>query len=48
MIPWTAEFVAKILNEASVNPGHATVIQNWTTEDVLRITRHNAAYLYGI
>jgi hypothetical protein len=66
MIPWTAEFVAKVLNESSLHVDEMGVekleigapiessqmplyvSQEWTTEDVLRIARHNAAYLYGI
>ena len=65
MIPWTAEFVAKVLNEPSLHVDEMGVeeleigassqmalnvsqSQEWTTEHVLRIARHNAAYLYGI
>lgn len=59
MIPWTAEFVAKVLNERHESVEVKTIesgmeqlelasTHRWTTEDVLRVTRHNAAYLYGI
>ncbi|KAI5481659.1 hypothetical protein MNV49_002885 [Pseudohyphozyma bogoriensis] len=42
MLPWTAEYIAKVLNEGR-DPECL-----WTTEDVLRVARDNAKTLYGV
>jgi TatD DNase family protein len=44
VLPWTAAFVAKVLNERETTEGEAP----WTTEDVLRVARENAGKVYGI
>lgn len=44
MLPYTAAFVAKVLNEREPAEGQAL----WTTEDVLRVARENARKVYGI
>lgn len=44
MLPWTAAYVAKVLNERATEEGTAA----WTTEDVLRIARDNARKVYGV
>jgi len=41
MIPWTAEFVAFIANQACGDS------DKWTVEKVLREARHNAQLVYG-
>ncbi|GAA5884680.1 hypothetical protein JCM6882_005347 [Rhodosporidiobolus microsporus] len=43
VLPWSAEFVAKVLNE-----GKGDEERKWTTVDVLRQARENARNLYGI
>ncbi|GAA5948268.1 hypothetical protein JCM10213_002214 [Rhodosporidiobolus nylandii] len=43
VLPWSAEFVAKTLNE-----GKAEGERLWTTVDVLRQARENARKLYGV
>jgi TatD DNase family protein len=43
MIPWTAEFVAQVLNEGVEEAG-----EKWTTEQVLSVARDNARVVYGI
>ncbi|GAA5821318.1 hypothetical protein JCM11251_004569 [Rhodosporidiobolus azoricus] len=43
VLPWSAEFVAKVLNE-----GKDEEDRKWTTVDVLRQARKNARSLYGI
>jgi len=43
MIPWTAEWVAKVAKE--VNPEQPDA---WTTERVMREARENARRVYGI
>jgi TatD DNase family protein len=43
VLPWTAEFVAKVLNE-----GKEEGDKLWTTVDVLRQARENAKKCYGI
>ncbi|ORY88824.1 hydrolase [Leucosporidium creatinivorum] len=44
VLPWTAAFVAKVLNEREMPEGEAP----WTTEDVLRVARENARKVYGV
>lgn len=39
MIPWTAEFVAQVANEAG---------GSWDTESVMRCARDNAKRMYGV
>ena len=39
MIPWTAEFVARIASEVG---------GSWNLEDVMRLSRSNARNMYGI
>ncbi len=41
MLPWTAEFVARVANEASSS-------SEWDVERVMRISRENARRLYGV
>ena len=41
MLPWTAEFVARVANEA-------TSSSDWNVERVMRIARDNARKMYGI
>ncbi|GAA6038934.1 hypothetical protein JCM8097_000581 [Rhodosporidiobolus ruineniae] len=43
VLPWTAEYVAKVLNE-----GKTDEERKWTTVDVLRQARKHAAMVYGI
>ncbi|GAA5823245.1 hypothetical protein JCM3770_000095 [Rhodotorula araucariae] len=43
VLPWTAEFVAKVLNE---NKSEGD--ERWTTVDVLRQARENARLCYGV
>ncbi|GAA6002174.1 hypothetical protein JCM10207_003109 [Rhodosporidiobolus poonsookiae] len=43
VLPWTAEFVARVLNE-----GKGDDERKWTTVDVLRQARENARKLYGV
>jgi TatD DNase family protein len=44
MIPWTAEFVAAVANEAlNSNSTHT-----WDAESVMRVARENARRVYGI
>lgn len=44
VLPWTASFVAKALNERE---GIAEE-DKWTTEDVLRVARDNARRIYAV
>lgn len=39
MLPWTAEFVARVANEAG---------GEWDMERVMKVSRENARNLYGI
>jgi TatD DNase family protein len=41
-LPWTAAFIAKVLNERE------SLSTPWTTEDVIRVCRDNAKKVYGI
>ena len=41
MLPWTAEFVARIGNEA-VGDG------KWDVESVMKVSRENARKMYGV
>ncbi|KAK4051935.1 hypothetical protein OIV83_002640 [Microbotryomycetes sp. JL201] len=41
MLPWTASFIAQILNENRTE-------DLWTTQDVIRVARQNAAKIYKI
>ncbi|KAM0754802.1 Metallo-dependent hydrolase [Meredithblackwellia eburnea MCA 4105] len=43
MLPWTAQFVAKVLNE-----GRGEDDAKWTTTDVLKVARENARKVYGV
>ncbi|TCD59756.1 hypothetical protein EIP91_011574 [Steccherinum ochraceum] len=44
MIPWTAEFVAKVANEAKSD----TQTTNWDVESIMRVARENARRVYGV
>lgn len=46
MIPWTAEFVANIANEARQALGAEGEV--WDADKVMRIARENARTVYGI
>lgn len=39
MVPWTAEFVARVANETG---------GTWDVESVMRVSRENARHMYGI
>jgi TatD DNase family protein len=43
VLPWSAQYVAQVLNE-----GKGDDDRKWTTVDVLRQARKNAALLYKI
>lgn len=45
MLPWTAAFVAQVLNEGISVEEEAS---RWTTQDVLKVARENAKKVYGI
>lgn len=48
MIPWTAQFVANIINEKNnVNQSENTPT-TWTADTVMRIARENAHRVYGV
>ena len=46
MIPWTAEFVASVANEAK----RAAELEDevWDADKVMRVARENARVVYGI
>ncbi|GAA5886025.1 hypothetical protein JCM5296_007066 [Sporobolomyces johnsonii] len=50
MLPWTAEWVAKVLNEAAREEGRdgEEGWRDWTTVDVLKVARENATKVYGV
>ena len=39
MVPWTAEFVARVANETG---------GSWDVESVMRVSRENARKMYGV
>ncbi|GAA5949728.1 hypothetical protein JCM21900_003275 [Sporobolomyces salmonicolor] len=50
MLPWTAEWVAKVLNEAAREErrDEEEGWRDWTTVDVLKVARENARKVYGV
>ena len=49
MIPWTAQFVANIINQKNIeNNQSENASVTWTADMVMRIARDNARRVYGV
>ena len=49
MIPWTAQFVANIINQKNIeNNQSENASMTWTADMVMRIARDNARRVYGV
>ncbi|THH29443.1 hypothetical protein EUX98_g4738 [Antrodiella citrinella] len=48
MIPWTAEFVARVANEGRSAAPEETDSSPWDIEKVMRVARQNAKTVYGV
>ena len=47
MIPWTAEFVARVANEGASGESSMSGAA-WDVENVMRVARNNARRVYGV